>query len=263
MEKISNEEQHCRLLEIAKVFDLICRSNDIPYYMLGGTMLGAIRHKGFIPWDDDMDFGVPRKCYSKLIDILNTELPKQYRCCSYRTDPDVFSPFFKIEDLTTVIVDPRIPLPVEKQMGINIDVFPLDYCNIDTPIANKVSKLTDIYSLIYVDSDNESKVKNTIKQVLRYIIPYTKVEFLDKLNALLESMDDDGGSLLANIFGRWRKKEWIPKEWYGMKTMYPFENITLCGLKEYDKYLRQMYGDYMQLPPKDKQKPHALDIYKR
>lgn len=262
MRTLTFDEQHHRLLAIAKVFDEICTKHNIPYYMLGGTMLGAIRHKGFIPWDDDMDFGVPRKYYNCLITTLENELPKQYRCSSYRTNPNVFSPFFKIEDTTTVIVDPRIPLPIEEQMGVNVDIFPLDYCDFDSPIANKVNMMTDIYSLVYIDSADGNKAKNMMKKFLRFLIPYKRDEFLDKLNSYLESMNGDG-YLLANVFGRWRKKEWIPKEWYGFNIRYQFENISLCGVKEYDKYLRQMYGDYTMLPPKEKQIPHATQAYKK
>ena len=81
MRPIDIEEAHHILLDIAKAFTKVCDENNIPYYMLGGTMLGAVRHKGFIPWDDDMDFGVPREYYDLLINVLEKELPSPYRCC--------------------------------------------------------------------------------------------------------------------------------------------------------------------------------------
>ena len=79
MKRIGIDEIHARVLAIAKEFDKICTRHQIPYYMLGGTMLGAIRHKGFIPWDDDMDFGVPIAYYDQLEEILKEELPSNYR----------------------------------------------------------------------------------------------------------------------------------------------------------------------------------------
>ena len=105
-------EVHQILLGIAKEFDRICRENDIPYYMLGGTMLGAVRHKGFIPWDDDMDFGVPRPYYDRLVSVLESELLHPYRCCTYRNNQGVFAPFVKIDDYRTLADDPRVRLPL-------------------------------------------------------------------------------------------------------------------------------------------------------
>lgn len=262
MQKISIEEQHTRLLEIAKLFDGICTKHNIPYYMLGGTMLGAIRHKGFIPWDDDMDFGVPRPYYKNLVALLEKELPTRYRCCSYENDDNVFSPFFKIEDRETVIYDNRIPLPLEMQMGINIDVFPLDYCNYNSPQAKRVTKLCNVYSAVFVDSYDGSRWKNYIKKCLRFMMPYNKKSFLRKMDTMLESIGSDG-RLLANVYGRWREKEWIPIEWYGENVRYRFESIFLCGLKEYDRYLKKLYKDYMKLPPEECRIPHADNIYLR
>ena len=82
------ETQAC-LLNIAKEFDRICTKHNIPYYMIFGTMIGAIRHKGFIPWDDDMDFGVPIEYYKQLEAILEIELPYPYRCCNYKNHPAI------------------------------------------------------------------------------------------------------------------------------------------------------------------------------
>ena len=92
MKKLNIEECHARLLKIAEIFDIICKDNGIPYYMLGGTMLGAIRHKGFIPWDDDMDFGVPRKYYKDLIDIFDKKLPNPYKYHTYNNSDAVIYP---------------------------------------------------------------------------------------------------------------------------------------------------------------------------
>ena len=78
LRKIDLQECHQHLLQIALCFDIICTKHQIPYFMLGGTMLGAIRHKGFIPWDDDMDFGIPRPYFQKFIKIAQKELPDKY-----------------------------------------------------------------------------------------------------------------------------------------------------------------------------------------
>lgn len=140
MERIGIEEVHNRVLAIAKEFDRICTFHGIPYYMIGGTMLGAIRHKGFIPWDDDMDFGVPIEHYQELIDILEKELAYPYRCCTYKNHPAVLFNYFKIEDLSTCIDDVAIDLPLHQKLGLNIDIFPLNTCTIGGKAEKTVRK---------------------------------------------------------------------------------------------------------------------------
>ena len=123
----SHDEIHHILLGIASAFTKICDRHGIPYFMLGGTMLGAVRHKGFIPWDDDMDFSIPRPYYQLAIDCLQKELPHPYRCCTYKNNPAIRYCFFKVDDFSTLIVDNRLPLPMDQHLGLNLDVFPLDY----------------------------------------------------------------------------------------------------------------------------------------
>lgn len=259
MRKIDITECHKLLLGIAKEFDRICTKHNIPYYMLGGTMLGAIRHKGFIPWDDDMDFGVPRDYYDKLIEILEKELPKTFKCCTYNNTEAVKSPFAKIVNIKTIVKDPRISLPLEQQIGINIDIFPLDYCNLKDNKINTIRRWEKFSQLVYINPPHKSYTKTFIKKVLRLICPLSHKYILDKICKLTLSLKR--GEYLANIHGRWKDKEIIPIEWYGRNTRYKFDGITLCGLENYDAYLKQLYNNYMQLPPKDKRFAHTDNIF--
>ena len=171
MKKIGIEEVHSRLLAIAKVFDDICTRHNIPYYMIGGTMLGAIRHKGFIPWDDDMDFGVPIEYYKELIDTLENELPYPYRCCTYKNHPAVLFTYFKIEDQSTCIDDAAIYLPLEDKLGINIDIFPLNHCGLGYS-EKRIKKKENLLGLAYLHSNSHSnnKIKTFGKWGLRMIL---------------------------------------------------------------------------------------------
>lgn len=127
MEQIDLQLRHQLLLDVAKEVCRIGKNHNIPIFMVGGTMLGAIRHKGFIPWDDDMDFGVTYDHYFELIEILKAELPSRYKCWYYEDDSPVHSFFFKVEDSHTVIDDPWVNLPFfsEAVCGLRSDITPL------------------------------------------------------------------------------------------------------------------------------------------
>lgn len=261
MERISLKTIQNRLLQIADVFDRICSEHGIPYYMLGGTMLGTIRHKGFIPWDDDMDFGVPIKYYNRLIEVLEKELPDGMRCCTFENCEAIVYPFFKIEDTKTCVDDPRLDIPTEKKLGINIDIFPIAECDKYSKEAARARRLLRLQTLLFVDSDNGGKAKVAVKRILRTITPFGKEYLCKKMLSIISEMKP--GNDIANIFGRWGIKESVCKEWYGSNVRYDFENLKLCGFKEYDKYLTQMYGEYMQLPPNNQQVAHVDNVYLR
>ena len=251
-------EVHQILLNIAKEFDKVCKKNDIPYYMLGGTMLGAIRHKGFIPWDDDMDFGVPRPYYDKLVAVLELELPHPYRCCTYKNHPGVNAAILKIDDGRTIAEDPRVRLPLDKQIGLNIDIFPLDYSTPNDKVLNKAKKMMRTYRTIYVGNASRSVWKNILKTILSAIWPISQIKMLDRIHKKLGEIK--AGPILANAFGAWGKKEFVPVEWYGEKVVYPFEDTKFYGIKDFDKYLTKLYGNYMT-PPKGDKHAHLNNIY--
>jgi lipopolysaccharide cholinephosphotransferase len=251
-------EAHQILLNIAKEFDKVCKKNDIPYYMLGGTMLGAVRHKGFIPWDDDMDFGVPRPYYDKLVGALERDLPHPYRCNTYKNNPGVTSAILKIDDSRTIADDPRVRLALDKQIGLNIDIFPLDYCNADDEILKTIHQKMHTYQTVYVRNEKRTVWKNAIKILLSAIWPISRVEMLDRIHRKLSEVK--AGPILANVFGVWGTREFIPVEWYGEKVLYPFEDTEFYGIKEFDKYLTKLYGDYMT-PPKGDKHRHLDSFY--
>ena len=252
------DELHNILLEIAKEFRRICDLYGIPYYMLGGTMLGAIRHNGFIPWDDDMDFGVPRQYYDKLFDVLESNLHFPYHVCSYKNTPLIYSPIIKIVDTRTVANDPCVPLSLDEQIGVNIDVFPLDYCKKNDILLNKIYLLEFVYQTIYVKNRFKSKWKNFIKEILSAICPISRIKLIERIHFELSRLNR--GPMLANVLGAWKKKECIPIEWYGEGKKYTFEDTEFNGIMNYDSYLKQLYDDYMK-PPKGDRHIHLSNVY--
>ena len=129
MREITIEESHRLLLALAKEFHSVCERNEIPYFMLGGTMLGAVRHKGFIPWDDDMDFGIPREYFSFFIDSCKKDLPSSYKVLYYDNSDYAILGFVKLSDSRTVVEEVFAPI-TDEVLGVNIDVFPLDLTDI-------------------------------------------------------------------------------------------------------------------------------------
>lgn len=258
MNELSFKEQHQHLLEIAKAFDAICRKNKIPYYMLGGTMLGAIRHKGFIPWDDDMDFGVPRKYFDNLEDILSRDLAPKYRCRTINNSHNITLPFYKIEDTTTKCQNDQYYGEMEDYLGLNIDIFPLDSCNPNNNDVKLLLWIVDKYARIYTRA--AGKWNESIKKIIRWLIPFSKIAIYKYIERKAHSLEQ--GNYLGNLYGRWKDKEIIPIEWYGQSSSYLFEDYYLQGIMEYDKYLTQLYHRYMELPPKEQQTTHAGRVFK-
>lgn len=259
--KLTLHDVQERLLRLAVAFDEICQRHGIKYYMLGGTMLGAIRHKGFIPWDDDMDFGVMREDFDKLAAILEKELPKHYQCCTFQNSRAVIYPVMKLADMETCLLDQRIDLPPEQQLGVNIDIFPLDRCPQQCYKISFIRFLVWLTTIVYVESTPWSKSKHIIKKILRSLCPISNSHLCKIAEHLSRSIGV--GNCIANHYGRWKSKEIIPEGWYGEGTKYEFNGKMLMGFKEYDLYLTRLYGNYMSLPPENQRISHVENIYKR
>lgn len=243
-------------LGIAVEFDRICQNNNIPYYMLGGTMLGAIRHKGFIPWDDDMDFGIPRIYFNKFIEACKKDLSGEYKLISpteyeYGITMEVFK---MVNDKTLVIENENS----ERKMGIFIDIFPLDYSdnNWSTFSLNRtIEKLISLNSFGYRPIQGKLNYKGRIIRKLLRLLP--KGSCLSLAHMLVKKK----GDYISNYSGFWRKKETVPSCVFDTSVMYQFENYFFYGVKDYDKYLKCLYNDYMILPPEDKRHIHIIDCF--
>ena len=114
------------MLQMMIEIDRICRKNNIQYILSGGTMLGAVRHHGFIPWDDDMDIAMPRKDYDRFVEIANSELPERFRLECYENTRDYPYNFGKVRDVNTIFKE-KFTASLNINHGVYIDVFPMDY----------------------------------------------------------------------------------------------------------------------------------------
>lgn len=239
-------------LDILKAFIGVCKKNNLRYYLLGGSCLGAIRHHGYIPWDDDIDVGLPRKDYNKLMEIGQADLPDYYFLQNYITDPEYYVNFAKIRDSRTTFIESSIK-QCHINHGVYIDVFPLDYYPEKGVLAFKnkdlilKSRISSEYDIVV------SKKMKVLQLLARVIVPDVHIA-LRKRDALMQSINNS--SIIANICGAWQEKEISPIDWFGEGVEVDFEGMKAIVPQEYDKYLTKLYGDYMTPPPIEKRKGH-------
>lgn len=253
-------------LNIVKEVVSICKEHGFKYYMLGGTMLGAIRHKGFIPWDDDIDLGMPRKDYDEFLTVAPKELSAHLKLVNYHTDPEYHYYITRILDTETRVEEERIGND-NKYTNASIDIFPIDGTP-NNPVLRKIYFFRVLYhralmSLCYKDSIDRKRPRGKAERMMLWVMERVPVEKLttpfkqkEKIDKLLKKQKLEGAEYIGNIMGAYRTREIVPAKYYGQGTMYQFEDMQLCGLDMYDEYLTFTYGDYMQLPPEDKRKTH-------
>lgn len=253
-------------LEIVKEVVNICNQNGLMYYMLGGTMLGAIRHKGFIPWDDDIDLGMPRTDYEKFLRIAPKRLSKTLNMINYKTDKNYHYYITRIQNLETKVVETRYENEGEYTYA-SIDIFPLD----GTPNNRFLRKIycmrlmahRAMMSLHYKNGIDPDRKRGFVEKLILGILKlfptdvmfnaYNQKEIIDKL---LKKYNMQSSVVTGNLMGAYRMRELVPTIWFGNDAFYTFEGIKMRGILEYDKYLTHLYGDYMQLPPIESRKKH-------
>lgn len=255
-------------LDIVKEVVRICDEHHLLYYMLGGTQLGAIRHKGFIPWDDDIDLGMPRADYERFLAIAPQLLSKHLKIVNYRTDPDYHYYITRILDVDSKVVETRFEHE-GKSTHLSIDIFPLDGSP-NNPVLRKLYYLRILahramMSLHYkngIDPDRKRGLAERMLLAVMRLIPTDRLFNANHQKAIIDRLlrrhDIWDSEISGNIMGAYRTREMVPTAWLGGKegVMYDFEGIQLRGFRDYDSYLRHLYGDYMQLPPEGSRKIH-------
>lgn len=243
-------------LDILKAFVSICEKHDICYYLAGGTLLGAVRHKGFIPWDDDIDVLLPRQDYDRFIEIAQNELPSHLFLQTWCTDTAYPANFAKIRDNRTTFVEKSLKdLPINH--GVYIDLFPLDYFP-QTRLCQKWKLFWWRLSDFSIGQVFYREQPLTYKQRLLQVV--SRVLFGSLKNTLAKRekwMRSEGKStFVISYCGAWGEREVARTEWFAEGVDVEFERLCLRAPKDYDAYLRRLYGDYMQLPPIEKQVGH-------
>ncbi|MCL2651649.1 MAG: LicD family protein [Candidatus Azobacteroides sp.] len=268
--KISPEEQKVFdvLLDILKKFLEICKDYDLKYYAYAGTLLGAVRHKGFIPWDDDIDIIMPRKDYNKFCLIAPKVLSDPYHFQSSYTDYGYVGPQIKVRNSNTscIVRDTSKLFRYNNfNQGIFVSIFPLDGTT-GMDEANKQHKRVKIYRRLlysYFGSPFNRGINNPKIYILKLISSLVFIfikpqDIWKKMDSICSKYDADETNYvcsLASYHYKPQKTMWI-KELYNETIELDFEDIKIVAPAGYHEVLKMMYGDYMK-PPKS-----ITDIHK-
>lgn len=254
----SLEELKSIELEIMKKIHMFCESNGIRYYLAYGTLIGAVRHKGFIPWDDDIDIFMPRPDYERFINEFQFFASQNnLNIASNKTKPYMCRAFAKICDSRTIQFEPKYK--DKEPRGVFVDVWPLDGYP-KTWIGRKLHQciLTVEFIILYASLTKIEYIpqKNKLKRLLIRIFRNTDSEKLLKKfekNTKKYSFDDSDWVMCSSA-----KPQMFKKEWFKDRILLNFEDAKFYAPVGYDEYLRCRYGDYLKLPPKEEQNPHHV-----
>lgn len=238
--------------------DKLCKKYNLKYYLVGGTLLGAIRHKGYIPWDDDIDIGMIREDYNKLIDILSKEKKDKYFLQNFITDPEYPRYISKVRINGTQFIEGYLK-DYKMHHGIFIDIFPLDKIKDknDKKLDFRVNCARKILVLRIIRNGHIEQMTKNKRIAAKMLRPFTFLIPLRFYNSLLDyiygyenSRDVNYVTNFGSQYG-WRKQT-FPIDVYGGGTYLEFEGHQFMAPAKWDVILKSLYGDYMKLPPEEK-----------
>lgn len=255
-----------KLLLMLSWFNDFCRKYNLKYYAVGGTLLGAVRHKGFIPWDDDIDLCMPRDDYEKLYDIMGTSVWSHYVLETVHSeDPAYCYTFSKLYDTETTLIE-NVRSGIKR--GIYLDIFPFDGLGSskepDIKLFKKINERNQLF-LARVSGIRTGRAfyKNLAVRIIGSFpesILNTKKMRLN-IDTLCKYYKYEESLWVGNLLGNWGQREIVAKSVIGEPTEYMFEGAKIFGVEKYDEYLTSIYGNWRELPPVEKQVSHHDYIY--
>lgn len=249
------------ILTIAKDIDSLCRKNSIDYYLLGGSCIGAIRHKGFIPWDDDLDIIMTRVNYEKFLKICKEQLD-QTKYILQEGLKDWPLAFSKIRLKGTRLHEPEDEYAAEDMHGIYVDIFCLDNVP-DNDVLARIQYILAKYYLCYQLGQRKYRKTSIKKKLMILLSSPMKIQFIrNSIIKFIEQFNKQKTLRSGFFYGRTRFKTAItPLSIYGKPKYVAFEDTYLPVPEHYHEYLTQMFGDYMQLPPiEQRQGLHLISV---
>lgn len=265
------KQEHEVMYEILVEFDRICKKYDLSYSLIDGTLLGAVRHEGFIPWDDDIDVGMLRPDYDRFIEICTSELGEGFFFQSHETQPEYVQSFAKIRSDRLLLVQDLVA-DRDIHHGYWLDIFPFENVPADLKLRQKqvddIAKINSKIKMLNYIIFNEDD--NIIKKLAKSpFVLYRKLfkkndkltkKYIKQRDVLIQQYNNQDSDFVANLsegaspsYGRFTFNKSIFKDYIQLQ----FENDKFECLKDYDEFLTVTYGDYMQPPaPEDQVGQH-------
>lgn len=269
MEKLETADVKKTLLHILLSFQKYCDQHELQFYLSAGTLLGAIRHQGFIPWDDDIDICIARPDYDKLLDLAkkNNNFGGHYKIECFFLGNSSY-PFVKIIDTNTKI-DPTF-MDENETSSLFVDVFPVDALPTNETKINKIYKKAAMYrKILMLNSAKKGRGKTKLKALVKPLfIPLAKLIGVrwcnEQLDNLSRTYDFTHGKKVGSImWGLYGPKEVMSHDKFTKSVDVTFEGHSFKTMSCWREYLTNMYGNYMEFPPKKDRRIHLLEAWKK
>jgi lipopolysaccharide cholinephosphotransferase len=252
-------------LEMLIEIDEICKNHDIKYHLYSGTLLGAVRHKKYIPWDDDLDICLLRKDYDRLIEVLETELDSKYFVQTHVTDRNYIHAFARIRKNNTMMLQ-HYYKEIDMHHGIFIDIFPMDnimphtFCGkVQYHMLYAVRHIKG-YKIISNCRNSDKRIVNYLKFLLHYLLKPVSIQAFNALETKIACMFANKETVYSTHLSEAGREFYHPykipnRSFYDIVDI-EFEGHLFPAPKNYDEVLTNIFSDYMTLPPVDQQRPH-------
>jgi len=267
MSEVFLEELHQYNLAALKVFTAFCEEHQLTYFAIGGTLLGAVRHNGFIPWDDDVDVAMPRADYDKLVSIAK-EFPKPFVLEEHRYNKEFQSYFAKIRSEEIELLE-AVTDNADKRRGYLVDIIPLD----GTPDNKLLRKLyfarvmvlrflcgaANVHTGILTSRPKWEQQVLKVCRILRLYKILTVEKIYRRMDRVFRKQHVEKAKHIGTIMGAYKTREIVPAAYFGLKeapVYLEFEDMKLRVPVQYEPYLTHMYGEYKNLPPEHQRKAH-------
>ena len=258
------EKLHILELDLADELKRICTENGLKYMLIYGSMLGAVRHQGFIPWDDDIDFGMPRKDYEIFKRVCKKSLSEKFFLIT--DDNEKMFPFnFTKLCLKNTEVIQEFSKKSKVKQGIHIDILPIDHIA-DSRYLQRF-QLTIYWiarSMLWLKCgygiENRNRVRNKIVKMVSMLFPVSFLKYIKRKSITFFENKNTKSIVVADTPYN-LKKQVMPSKWVKTLQVYAFEGREYLGIKDYDRYLRYIYNDYMKYPPLEERNHHSrMDV---
>lgn len=266
MDTVTTKDLQSKMLEILKYFDAFCKEHDLKYYLCGGCLIGVVRHRGFIPWDDDIDLFMPRKDYERLAEIWNTTADtSRYVFCRTDAEHNYHDAGASIRDVNTTEIN-RHSVEEDICHGMAVEIMPIDGCP-----KSHIKRIWQLYNAFVFNlfnvqrlPDNKGTFFRKAAGILFRIVksPARRYRLWKKAEKRMTRYAWEDCSevteLIGSIKGMLLRH---PKEDFEQVVYKPFEDCLLPVMAGYETYLTKIWGDYMQLPPVEKRVAKHDTVY--